>query len=127
MASIYSVSSYNADLEPAGQITSGKSIHETFVRCLDLYRSLTFQILDKENSETGVEDEVDLNRLMDEFGRLRIWGEQTKASLAPKARASLDDFLRNEERLNKEVKEVLAQLGTQLSLGESLLSILIES
>ncbi|KAI0909371.1 hypothetical protein F4823DRAFT_594729 [Ustulina deusta] len=119
MASIYSVSSYNADLEPAGQITSGKSIHETFVRCLDLYRSLTFQILDKENSETGVEDEVDLNRLMDEFGRLRIWGEQTKASLAPKARASLDDFLRNEERLNKEVKEVLAQLGTQLSLAVS--------
>lgn len=127
MASIHSVSSDNADLEPAGQIASGKSIHETFVRCLDQYRSLTFQILDRENSETGVEDEVDLDRLMDEFGRLRIWGEQTKASLADKARASLGDFLRNEERLNKEITEALAQLETQLSLGESSFSMLILS
>ncbi|TRX91836.1 hypothetical protein FHL15_007155 [Xylaria flabelliformis] len=70
-------------------------------------------------SRIGEEADIDFNYLLDVFGRLRIWGEQTKASLAPNARGSLDDFLRNEERLRQEVQEVLEQLEIQLSLAVS--------
>ncbi|KAJ3580541.1 hypothetical protein NPX13_g20 [Xylaria arbuscula] len=118
MATIYSISSGDAASGSAGQsTTTGASINDAFVRCLDLYRSLTFQLLEKGNSDVG--GGVDLNRLTDEFGRLRIWGEQTKASLPPRARASLDDFLRSEGKLSKEVEQILAQLRTLLSLAIS--------
>ncbi|KAI1161770.1 hypothetical protein F5B18DRAFT_424411 [Nemania serpens] len=108
-----------ADVRPPGQASSRRSLHETYIQCLDLYRSLASYILENNNSNTGGEDEIDSNHLLDEFGRLRIWGEQTKAVLEPKERGSIDDFLRNEERLSEEVKEVLGQLEMGLSLAMS--------
>ncbi|KAI0188963.1 hypothetical protein EV127DRAFT_482205 [Xylaria flabelliformis] len=105
--------------ESPGQSLSGKSFNETFIQCLDLYKTLTICVLEKSNLDIGEEADIDFNHLLDEFGRLRIWGEQTKASLAPNARGSLDDFLRNEKRLRQEVQEVLGQLEIQLSLAVS--------
>ncbi|KAI1109198.1 hypothetical protein F5Y14DRAFT_433387 [Nemania sp. NC0429] len=104
---------------PPGEAPSERSIHEIFIRCLDLYRNLASQLLENNDGITAREDFIDSDHLLDEFGRLRIWGEQTKAALEPKARSSLDDFLRNEERLSEEVKEVLRQLETGLSIAVS--------
>lgn len=112
-----------ADIRPTDQSSRGRSINETFVRCLDLYRSLASYILENNSSNTIGADEIGSGRLLDEFGRLRIWGEQTKAALKPKARSSLDEFLRNEKRLSDEVKEVLGQLEIGLSMGEVLIII----
>ncbi|KAI1196735.1 hypothetical protein F5X97DRAFT_202072 [Nemania serpens] len=108
-----------ADVRLPGQASTSRNINETFVRCLDLYRNLAAHILENDNSNTEGGDDIDSNHLLDEFGRLRIWGDQTKAALEPKARSSLDDFLRNEERLSEEVKEVLGQLEIGLSIALS--------
>ncbi|KAI1178527.1 hypothetical protein F4777DRAFT_100632 [Nemania sp. FL0916] len=108
-----------ADVKPAEEATRGRSIHEIFIRCLDLYRILASYILEDDDSNAGRGIEFDRNRVLDEFGRLRIWGEETKAALEPKARSSLDDFLRDEERLSGEVKEVLNQLKIGISMAVS--------
>ncbi|ERS95330.1 hypothetical protein HMPREF1624_08208 [Sporothrix schenckii ATCC 58251] len=48
--------------------------------------------------------------VVDEYGRARIWGDDTKACLPEKARGSLDDTLRHDEDMKRLVLEIIQLL-----------------
>jgi hypothetical protein len=54
---------------------------------------------------------------LDEYSRLKIWGDQTRACLPREARGSLDDVLRHEPELRSMVVEGIEQLKEELQLG----------
>lgn len=63
-------------------------------------------------------EQVDLHEVSSEYGRLKIWGEQTKAYLPARARGSLDDVLRNDEALSGVVREILSRVNALLGAGK---------
>lgn len=100
------------DLTPSSQ----PSLAITFSRCLSSYKRLLFA-LNKDNCRVIRLNQVNLQEILEEYGRLRIWGEQTKATLPERARGSLDDTLRHDPSLKEMVLENLDQLNDQLNLG----------
>jgi len=59
----------------------------------------------------------DLEKMLEEYGRLRIWTEQTGATL--QERGSLDDTLHGDHSLRAAIASVFTQLQVQLRLGMS--------
>lgn len=65
-------------------------------------------------TDTGPLDEGDV---LDQFGRLRIWGEQSGASRRWDARDSLDQKLRKDKDLHAVVLSILELLWSSLNEG----------
>lgn len=61
---------------------------------------------------------VHLPKILEEYGRIKIWGDQTKAGLPARARGSLEDTLRHQEQLKCLVTEILIRLGALLDQGK---------
>lgn len=55
--------------------------------------------------------------IKDEYGRLRIWGEQTRAVLPEKARYSLDEQLRENEQTRNITLRTLRRLTNRIETG----------
>lgn len=64
------------------------------------------------------QEQVDLSRVTNEYARVKIWGEQTKAYLPARARGSLDDTLRSDDELKKTVESMLERMAALLSEGK---------
>lgn len=56
--------------------------------------------------------------VLEEFGRLRAWGEETRAALPAASRASLDHTLRKDDELKQTVGGILAKVQRQIERGE---------
>ncbi|KAF7505310.1 hypothetical protein GJ744_001013 [Endocarpon pusillum] len=85
----------------------------TFSNCLGLFRQFILA-LGHENCRVVCLQQVKLPAVLDEYGRLKIWGDQIKASLPEKSRGSLDDTLKNEPKLKGVVLNILCRLQAQL-------------
>ncbi|CAJ2511463.1 Uu.00g070880.m01.CDS01 [Anthostomella pinea] len=94
-------------------------IWHTFDQCIRLYRSLLLA-LGRDDSQVVALEQVDVNRALEEYGRLKIWGQQTKAS-GPLADSTLDmtlDYtLRHEPQVKAGLLEILGQLAYHLELA----------
>ena len=97
------------------------SIATTYAKCLDLYRTFLVHLSDKSCRAVRLE-QVDVQRVLEEYGRFRIWGEQSRAALSPLARGSLDSILRDDDQMKGLVFGILGQLERQLTLGKRLSS-----
>src|SRR6266576_222826 len=102
----------------ASSASSKESLSTVFSDCLTYYRQLLLA-LNAENCRVVQLEQVDVSRIQDEFGRVKIWGDQTKATLLPRARGSLDDTLRNNSDLKDTVLGVLKRLSWCLGQGRS--------
>ena len=92
------------------------SLSASFSQCLASYKRFLLA-LSKENCRAVHLQQVNLPEILEEYGRLKIWGDQTKATLPEKARGSLDDILRNDASLKDVVFDILCRLRAQLELG----------
>ncbi|KAI0443545.1 hypothetical protein F4803DRAFT_307094 [Xylaria telfairii] len=55
-------------------------------------------------------NEVHLPQIFEQYGRTKIWGDQSKADLPASARGSLDDTLRHDDDLKSLVRSILQRL-----------------
>ncbi|OIW26837.1 hypothetical protein CONLIGDRAFT_707345 [Coniochaeta ligniaria NRRL 30616] len=92
-------------------LSESSSISAVFEQCIQSFRTLLLLLQDDECRATRLE-QVDLASVLEEFGRLRIWGDQTKANLPCLARGSLDDTLRNDREINELVQGILLRLDS---------------
>ncbi|KAF4454296.1 C2H2 type zinc finger domain protein [Fusarium austroafricanum] len=58
-----------------------------------------------------------MEKATDEYGRLKIWGVQRRATLPPSARGSLDDDLRHDQTLRDNVAKIFRLLARQLEIA----------
>lgn len=89
------------------------TICASFSDCLSLFRQFILA-LSHEDCRAVCLQQVKLPAVLDEYGRLKIWGDQAKASLPEKSRGSLDDTLKNESNLKDIVLNILGRLQAQL-------------
>ena len=95
---------------------SAKAISETYLDCIQLCRRLLYSLGDQSCRVIHLK-QVSLERVLDEYGRLQVWGEQARAVLPQYARGSLDDILRNDHNLKEVVNGMLSQLHRCLLAG----------
>jgi hypothetical protein len=88
-------------------------ISPVFIACLQLYKSLLALL--QRGLEKG--DDANLASALNIYGRLRIWGEETRAILPSSSRGSLDDALRKDPKLKGIATRTLQRLKRKLELG----------
>jgi len=93
-----------------------QSLSQLFQKCLQLY-SLLYRALEEDDCEPVKLEHVDLEKARGEFGRLRLWGIQSKAALPAQARGSLDDTLRRDQAITDKVADMFRLLMDELDLG----------
>ena len=107
-------------LMPLGEAlqTREPSVATVFSQCIEIYRQALSTIGKSSNIPSRIH-QIRSMRALDEYGRLRMWGEQTKAVLQPDTRGSLDNALRKDEQLRGSIISMLTLLQAQLQMCES--------
>jgi len=97
------------------------SISESYSECLEQFRKF---LIDVGNllSQTVALRELDVTRSLEEFGRLRTWGEETYAALPSSSRGSLDDKLRHNQDMKNIIVQTLQRLKRGIEAGKSTIS-----
>lgn len=93
-----------------------QSLSQLFQECLRRYSQLCLA-LGQDGCEVVKLEHIDLEKARGEFGRLRLWGSQSKAALPAQARGSLDDALRHDQTIADKVADMFRLLMDQLDLG----------
>lgn len=88
----------------------------SYSKCVELYKRF-LALLGKQNCRIIRLEQANVGKILEEYGRLQIWGEQTRAALPERTRGSLDDAIRNDDSLKDAVDSVLMQLSRHLSMG----------
>lgn len=92
------------------------ALSTSYSRCLELYKRL-ITLLGKKSCRIVRLEQVNVGRILEEYGRFQIWGEQTRAALPERTRGSLDDAIRNDDGLKGAVDSILMQLSHHLSMS----------
>ncbi|KAF4336913.1 transcriptional repressor tup1 [Fusarium beomiforme] len=66
--------------------------------------------------------QVVLPEILEQYGRIKIWGDQSKADFPERARGSLDDTLRKDEELRSLVQAILRRLEGLLTQATNIAS-----
>ncbi len=103
------------DAEPAGQDDRGAPIGTVVERSQETLQVFRRLLLDQSLRPVYGNARDDVDKMVDEYGRLKIWAEQTGATLHE--RGSLDDTLQSDQALRRDITGVLAQLQRQLAIG----------
>lgn len=93
-----------------------ETISSLFVECLSSFGSLIIALSSERCRAVHLEQVLPV-QMFEEYGRFKIWGDQTKAELPPLARGSLDDTLRRDTELRDLVHGILKRLRAVLSRG----------
>lgn len=63
-------------------------------------------------------NQLKLDKVLEEYGKLKIWGHQAHAELPSSARGSLEDILRHDEQLKQLTSSILMRLTQLLHQGK---------
>ncbi|OQE34786.1 hypothetical protein PENCOP_c015G06953 [Penicillium coprophilum] len=74
---------------------SGSSLSELYIECMQSFGEFLLALSDRESRVIRL-GQVQLLEILEEYGRTKVWGNQTKAELPARARGSLDDTLRHD-------------------------------
>jgi hypothetical protein len=99
-----------------GDVKYFGSIGEAYPAALDKFGRVLYT-LGRDGNPLVDRGEVDIDYLLGEYGRLKIWARQTGAYLPASARGSLDDTLRAKEDLRKVVNQILMRLDIVAEQG----------
>lgn len=94
------------------------SLFDSYQACFQSFGKFVLALRDSRCRIIHLE-QVQLDDVLQEYGRIRIWGSQTQAELPPRARGSLDDTLRQDEKLKYLTKSILMRLARLLDQGIS--------
>ncbi|CAG7559856.1 unnamed protein product [Fusarium equiseti] len=89
------------------------SLANLFRTCINEY-SRFLLALGEEDCQVVKLKQISVERVLDGYGRLKVWGEQNRATLSASNRVSLDDALRRDDALKKNVAQVLNLLIHQI-------------
>ncbi|KAK2766116.1 Checkpoint kinase 2 [Arachnomyces sp. PD_36] len=84
-------------------------ISKSYGECLAHYREL-LSLLSGESCRSLSLGEMNVTKALEQYGRLCIWGEETRAVIPCTSRGSLDDTLRKEIALKKTAIGILSKL-----------------
>ena len=96
---------------------TGLSLSELYLECKVSFVNLVLA-LSEEKCKVIFLRQIDLPEILDQYGRTKIWGDQTKADLPATARGSLDDTLRHDNELRSLVQAILVRLRGLLGQGK---------
>ncbi|GAW16184.1 hypothetical protein ANO14919_056070 [Xylariales sp. No.14919] len=89
------------------------SLAELYLGCIDAFSKLV-TALSEPDCDVICRNEVQLSQILEEYGRTKIWGDQSKADLPARVRGSLDDTLRHDNDPKSLVYDILQRLGILL-------------
>lgn len=104
------------DTSPKDRIQDIDSICHVFECCLRKYGTLLL-VAQTDASRLSHFSDILIPEIKNEFSRLRIWGEQTRAGLPRNARRSLDQQLREDEQTKNIVIRCLRRLTNHIEKG----------
>jgi hypothetical protein len=93
------------------------SLAELYFECINSFAKFVLA-LSEPDCDAICRDEVRLPQIFEEYGRTKIWGDQSKADLPARARGSLDDILRHDNDLKSLVRGILQRLKVLLQQGK---------
>ncbi|KAH0560048.1 hypothetical protein GP486_003435, partial [Trichoglossum hirsutum] len=96
---------------------SAPTLSELYGECMQLFGGFLLA-LGEEDCRVICLEQVHLSEILEEYGRIKIWGDQTKADLPEKARGSLGDALRHDDELKHLVQAILTRLRALLGQGK---------
>ena len=92
-------------------------LSELYGTCMDAFKNLLLSLGKKDCRVVRLE-QVHLPAILEEYGRAKIWGEQSKVDLPARERGSLDDTLRHDDDLKQLVRGLLMRLRALLLQGK---------
>lgn len=97
---------------------TGVPISNSYLECIQSFESF-LQALIKKDCRVICLEQVHLAEIVEEYGRTKIWGDQTKADFRAGARGSLDETLRHDDELKHLVHVILMRLRALLDQCKS--------
>ena len=97
--------------------TNTPSLSESYEECIQSFRTFLLVLSEKDSCVVRLK-QAHLPEIWEEYGRTKIWGDQTKADLPARARGSLDDTLRHDDELKHLVQGILVRLRALLGQGK---------
>ncbi|KAJ5173651.1 Tetratricopeptide-like helical [Penicillium coprophilum] len=97
---------------------SGSSLSELYIECMQSFGEFLLALSNRECRVIRL-GQVQLSEILEEYGRTKVWGNQTNAELPARARGSLDDTLRHDDELKDLVQAILMRLRVLLNQGKS--------
>lgn len=98
---------------PKAGISARQTLAELYATCVVSFRGFLHQSMSKD-----LTDNASMEVLVNEYGRLIIWGEQTRAYLSAHARGSLDGRVKNHATIKEVLRSTLEQLEASVNQGE---------
>ncbi|RBR25764.1 uncharacterized protein FIESC28_01446 [Fusarium coffeatum] len=95
------------------QVARSHSLTELFGNCINEY-SRFLLALGSEDCQVVKLKQINIEKALDGYGRLKVWGEQNRATISASTRGSLDDTLRHDDTLKKNVAQIFNLLTHQL-------------
>ena len=94
-----------------------RSISASYLCVIEAFAAFLVALSDR-NCRAVCLEQVSLIKLSEEYGRVKVWGDQTRADLPERARGSLDDTLRHDAQLKKLVQDIIWRLEGLLKQGK---------
>jgi hypothetical protein len=92
------------------------SLSQRYDKCIQSFEEFLFSA-QREDCKTTELEQVSISTCFDEYGRFRIWGNQTNVELQGGIRGSLDEALREDNELKLVVHDTLVRLSNILNKG----------
>lgn len=105
------------EVSVASKALPQESISSTYTQCIHAF-GIFVQAIREPDCLVRCRGIIHITDIVDEYGRVRIWGDQAKACLPANARGSLDDTLRHDTELKGQVQEILLRLIAILERGK---------
>lgn len=93
-----------------------ESFAELYKQCTTAFQDLLVRLKDPAHPAAERES-LQLDEALKDYGKLRIWAEQTRVFLPPNARGSLDEIVRDRAKTKRIFFSTLRQLVSLLHTG----------
>lgn len=98
------------------ETAQSRSLAELFGSSINEYSKLLLALGDEDCQVVKLQ-QISVEKALDGYGRLKVWGEQNRATVHASTRGSLNDALRRDDSLRRNVAQILNLLIHQLEAG----------
>jgi hypothetical protein len=98
------------------ETTNAVFLSQIYDECIQSFKEFLFSAQHQDCKTTKLE-QFSISTCFDEYGRFRIWGNQTNVEFRGGIRGSLDEALREDNELKLVVHDILVRLRNILHQG----------